>query len=66
MNKRGSAFGSFNAVYGVLWFLGSVAMGFLYDQSLIALVVFGSVMQLISAVMFVWLRRPLKEAAARS
>jgi MFS family permease len=63
MNKRGSAFGAFNAVYGVLWFLGSVAMGFLYDRSLIALVVFGSVMQLISAVMFVWLRRPLNAAA---
>ncbi len=64
MNKRGSAFGSFNAVYGILWFLGSVAMGFLYDRSLIALVVFGSVMQLISAVMFVWLRRPLSDAVA--
>ena len=25
MNKRGAAFGAFNAVYGVLWFLGSVA-----------------------------------------
>ncbi|HEY6806868.1 MAG TPA: MFS transporter [Pyrinomonadaceae bacterium] len=62
MNKRGSAFGAFNAVYGVLWFLGSVAMGFLYDRSLLALVVFGSVMQLISAGMFVWLRRPLREA----
>lgn len=63
MNKRGSAFGAFNAVYGVLWFLGSVAMGFLYDQSLIALVVFGSLMQLIAAVMFVWLRRPLRAVA---
>jgi MFS family permease len=64
MNKRGSAFGAFNAVYGVLWFLGSVAMGFLYDRSLLALVIFGSVMQLISAIMFIWLRRPLKEARA--
>ena len=41
MNKRGTAFGAFNAAYGVLWFLGSVTMGVLYDYSLFALVVFG-------------------------
>ena len=35
MNKRGSAFGAFNGVYGVAWFLGSVAMGLLYDRSLV-------------------------------
>jgi hypothetical protein len=27
MNKRGSAFGAFNGVFGVAWFLGSVTMG---------------------------------------
>jgi len=64
MNKRGSAFGAFNGVYGVVWFLGSVAMGVLYDHSLIALVVFGTVAQLLSAGLFVWLRRPLAEATA--
>src|SRR5438552_5863072 len=32
MNKRGSAFGAFNGVYGVLWFLGSALMGFLYQH----------------------------------
>jgi len=64
MNKRGSAFGAFNAVYGVLWFLGSVAMGLLYDHSLMALVIFGSLMQLLSAGVFIWLRRPLAIAAA--
>src|SRR5207253_3878530 len=41
MNKRGSAFGSFNAAYGILWFVGSVSMGILYEFSLVALVVFG-------------------------
>jgi len=63
MNKRGSAFGSFNAVYGVLWFAGSAVMGLLYDHSVMGLVVFGVAAQLIAAVMFVALRRPL--AAAR-
>ena len=60
MNKRGSAFGAFNAAYGVLWFLGSVTMGVLYDYSLLALVVFGIAAQLAAAVLFVWLRRPLE------
>jgi len=66
MNKRGSAFGAFNAAYGVLWFLGSVTMGVLYDYSLFALVVFGVAAQLIAAMLFVSLRRPLTAAASAS
>jgi MFS-type transporter involved in bile tolerance (Atg22 family) len=64
MNKRGSAFGSFNAVYGILWFLGSVTMGLLYDHSIMGLVVFGMIAQLLSAIVFIWIRRPLALAAA--
>jgi MFS family permease len=56
MNKRGGAFGSFNGVYGVMWFLGSLVMGLLYSRSLTALVVFGMVAQLSAAVMFFRLR----------
>lgn len=63
MNKRGSAFGAFNGVYGVAWFAGSAAMGMLYDHSLIALVVFGVFFQLAAAVMFFKLRKPLAEMA---
>ena len=58
MNKRGTAFGAFNAAYGILWFLGSVIMGVLYDYSLLALVLFGIVAQVAAAVVFIWLRRP--------
>ena len=64
MNKRGGAFGAFNAVYGVMWFLGSAAMGLLYDHSVMALVVFGVAAQLAAAAMFFRLRKPL--AAARA
>ncbi len=64
MNKRGGAFGAFNAVYGILWFAGSVAMGVLYDHSLMGLVIFGMLAQIVSAVMFFTLRRPLAEARA--
>ena len=63
MNKRGTAFGTFNGVYGVMWFLGSAAMGWLYGISIAALVTFGVAAQLAAAVMFFWLRRPLAEAS---
>ena len=64
MNKRGSAFGAFNGVYGIMWFLGSAAMGLLYDHSLLALVGFGVVAQLVAAILFFRLRGPLAAAAA--
>jgi len=64
MNKRGSAFGAFNGVYGVMWFVGSVVMGLLYGVSLTALVVFGLVLQGTAAAWFFWLRRPLKAVMA--
>jgi len=64
MNKRGNAFGAFNGVFGVLWFLGSVAMGFLYDRhALTALVAFGVAAQVASAGMFLWIRGPVASAA---
>jgi MFS family permease len=66
MNKRGSAFGAFNLAYGVLWFMGSVTMGVLYDYSLMALVIFGIAAQLIAAALFVRLRRSLAAATQRS
>lgn len=62
MNKRGGAFGAFNGVYGVMWFLGSVVMGWLYGVSLPLLVGFGVAAQLAAAVWFFWLRRPLASA----
>ena len=64
MNKRGSAFGAFNGVYGISWFLGSVIMGVLYDHSIAALVAFGLAAQLAAAAMFFGMRKPLAEAAA--
>jgi MFS family permease len=62
IDERGNAYGVFNAVYGVLWFLGSVAMGVLYDYSLTGLVVFGITLQLFSAAVFIWLHKPLRAA----
>jgi hypothetical protein len=64
MNKRGSAFGAFNGIFGVAWFCGSVIMGQLYGVSLGALVAFGVAAQLVAAGLFLRLRKPLAEAMA--
>ena len=45
-DKRGSAYGIFNTGYGLSWFLGSLAMGILYDRSITELVVFSVALQL--------------------
>ncbi len=67
MNKRGNAFGAFNGVFGVLWFLGSVIMGLLYDRhAMTTLVAFGVAAQVASAAMFLRIRGPLAAAAQRS
>jgi hypothetical protein len=60
MNKRGGAFGAFNGIFGVAWFLGSLIMGLLYSRSLPALVAFGVAAQLAAAAMFFSLRRRLR------
>lgn len=57
LKKRGSAYGAFNAVFGIMWFIGSVAMGALYDHSRETLVIFGVAAQLAAAIVFLTLRR---------
>jgi MFS family permease len=46
--KRSTAFGIFDAGFGVAWFAGSVIMGVLYDKSIPALVLFSVVLQLLA------------------
>jgi MFS family permease len=46
IDKRASGFGLFTAGYGLFWFLGSAAIGFLYDRSLSAVVAFCVVIEL--------------------
>ncbi len=52
MHKRGAAFGAFHGVFGVMWFLGSVVMGLLYDYSMPALVAFGMGAQILAVMLF--------------
>jgi MFS family permease len=44
--KRSTAFGLFDTLFGIAWFLGSVAMGLLYDVSFPALILFSVLLQL--------------------
>jgi MFS family permease len=52
-HRRGTAYGLFNASYGLFWFLGSAAIGLLYDRSIPALIVFAVALQL-AAVSVLW------------
>lgn len=52
-DKRGSAYGVFNTGFGLFWFLGSVVMGLLYDQSVYALVIFSMLIQFLALPLLV-------------
>jgi MFS family permease len=57
INRRASAYGIFNAGYGLLWFLGSALMGFLYDVSIPYLILFSVAAQLASVPVFLFGRK---------
>ena len=65
MNKRGRAFGIFNAVFGAMWLAGSTAMGLLYEHSILALVVLGVAAQITAAAIFFSLRKQFRAKAFR-
>jgi MFS family permease len=58
-SRRASAFGLFTAGYGVAWFVGSVAIGALYDFSLPLPVAFCVIIDLAAVPAFVAVRRLL-------
>ncbi|MBE3519991.1 MAG: MFS transporter [Firmicutes bacterium] len=51
--RRGSAYGIFNAGYGFFWFVGSTLMGIFYDISIPVLVGFSILTQLCSVALLV-------------
>jgi predicted MFS family arabinose efflux permease len=50
--RRASAYGLFTAGYGIFWFLGSAAIGILYEVSLPAMIGFSVVLQLAAVPLF--------------
>lgn len=55
--RRAYAFGLFTTGYGVFWFLGSVAIGVLYDVSIPATITFCMVAELLAVPVFLWVGR---------
>ncbi len=56
-DRRGFAFGCYNAAFGVSWFLGSLAMGILYDVSLPAMMALSMLLQFAAIPLFVIVMR---------
>ena len=55
--RRGSAYGIFNAGYGFFWFVGSALMGILYDISIPVVVAFSVITQLGALMVLIALNR---------
>lgn len=47
-DKRATAYGIFYTVFGGAWFFGSTAIGWLYDQSIIYVIIFSVVMEILA------------------
>ena len=56
IERRGGAYGIFNALYGAAWFIGSTTMGFLYDRSISQLIIFVVAVEIIALSAFFLLR----------
>jgi MFS family permease len=65
-NRRASAFGLFTAGYGIFWFLGSAAIGFLYDHSIAWTIAFCMATQLAAVPVFLWVGRRHRQALAHT
>jgi predicted MFS family arabinose efflux permease len=63
-DRRASAYGLFDTGFGVCWFLGSIALGLLYERSVTAVAIFSVVLQLAALPFLIWTRRSLRNLAA--
>ena len=57
VQRRGTAYGVFNTIFGAFWFIGSLTMGILYDISILYLVIFSMIAQLASVPLFILIRK---------
>ena len=63
LKKRGTAYGIFNTIYGLSWFVASALMGLLYDISINLIIIFVIVMELISLPIVFLVKRAYEERA---
>ena len=54
---RATAFGLFTAGYGIFWFIGSAAIGYIYDHSIAWTIAFCVITQLLAVPVFMWVAR---------
>jgi predicted MFS family arabinose efflux permease len=54
--RRSTGFGLYDTAFGVAWFFGSVTLGFLYDRSIIGVIIVSAGLQLCALPMFLWAR----------
>ncbi len=52
-DKRGTAYGIFYTVFGLSWFIGSSIVGALYSISILAIVIFSVVMELLAIILLI-------------
>lgn len=49
--KRATAYGMFYTVFGLAWFIGSLVVGLLYEQNLVFVIIFVTLMQLLALLL---------------
>ncbi len=57
-DRRATAHGMQNAIFGIAWFIGSVIMGMLYDISVVTLVIVSTGLQIISVFLLSFITSP--------
>lgn len=55
--RRATAYGLFNAIFGAAWLTGSALMGFLYERQILIMVLFSVVAQIAAATIFFFVYR---------
>ncbi len=59
--KRATAYGIFNSVFGLAWFIGSAIIGLLYLKSILAVVIFSAFFEVASIVLISVFRKKQRE-----
>ncbi|MGD0056576.1 MAG: MFS transporter [Methanomassiliicoccales archaeon] len=65
-SRRGFAYGIFNTAYGASWFVGSAAMGLMYEFSVTCIVVFVLIAEIVSLPLFIIMRREARGKSQES
>jgi len=58
-DKRATAYGIFYTVFGSAWFIGSVAIGWLYSINILYVIIFAASMEFIAAVLLLIYRKKI-------